>query len=57
MNNKELECEYGHMCTSGCQNDTDCPCLNEHWCSMSGDHDARECAGSDEECPLHPLIK
>lgn len=26
------ECKLGHICTSGCQKDFDCPCLAEHNC-------------------------
>lgn len=26
------ECKLGHICTSGCQKDFDCPCLAEHDC-------------------------
>ena len=44
---KELTCEYGHECTSSCQNDTDCPCLNDHICSMS-DMDYEEASGELE---------
>lgn len=51
---KEPTCEYGHQCTSRCQNDTDCPCVNEHWCSMSDEHSPKDCTDSDEECPQHP---
>lgn len=51
---KNEECEYGHICTSRCQNDTDCPCVNEHWCSASGGHSAFDCADGDDECPQHP---
>lgn len=29
---KVKECKLGHICTSGCQNDFDCPCLSEHDC-------------------------
>lgn len=25
-------CKLGHVCTSGCQNDFDCPCLAKHKC-------------------------
>lgn len=48
---EEKECEYGHNCTSRCQNDVDCPCQNEHYCSMSeGQHSFGDCEG---ECPIH----
>lgn len=51
---KEPKCEFGHSCTSSCQNDTDCPCQNEHYCSMSGEHSEIDCADQDEGCPQHP---
>lgn len=43
MNNKE--CEEGHICTSGCQKDFDCPCQDSHCCSMS-----EETCGECEFC-------
>lgn len=41
----EKECEQGHICTSGCQKDFDCPCQADHCCSMS-----EEPCGDVEEC-------
>ena len=41
----ELECEEGHVCTSGCQKHFDCPCQSDHCCSMS-----EETCGEVEEC-------
>jgi hypothetical protein len=34
---KEKVCRLGHICTSGCQKDFDCPCQSEHCCDMSSD--------------------
>lgn len=47
----ELDCEYGHICVSGCNKDFDCPCTSEHWCSTTK-HEPKECADSDE-CAIH----
>ena len=47
---KEEVCEYGHICTSDCQNTKDCPCVNDHWCSMSEEHTKEEC---EEMCVVH----
>lgn len=44
--NKEKECRFGHQCTSGCQNDFDCPCLSEHCCAMSEE----VCDGTCDDC-------
>lgn len=51
---KEKECEYGHICTSRCGNDIDCPCQSEHFCSMSDEHDFQDCMG---ECSIHEREK
>ena len=40
---KEKECRFGHICTSGCQNDFDCPCLEEHCCEFSEEVCDRTC--------------
>ena len=51
--NKEKECEYGHVCTSGCQNDFDCPCQSDHCCSLS-----EEKCGECDNCIIEiPLLK
>ena len=42
---KEKECRFGHVCTSGCQNDFDCPCQADHCCAMTED-----CDGSCDDC-------
>ncbi len=39
---EEVKCRYGHECTSGCQNDFDCPCQNDHCCAMT-----QNCEGCD----------
>lgn len=43
---KEPTCRFGHVCTSGCQNDFDCPCLAEHCCELSED----VCDGTCDDC-------
>lgn len=43
----EKVCEYGHICTSECQNTKDCPCVNDHFCSM-GEHEISEYLASDD---------
>ena len=46
---KEPECRFGHICTSSCGNDYDCPCQSDHCCDMTED-----CEGStdpdDDHC-------
>ena len=46
---KEPECRFGHICTSSCGNDYDCPCQADHYCEMTED-----CEGStdpdDDHC-------
>lgn len=39
------ECRFGHMCTSRCQNDLDCPCQKDHCCAMT-----ENCDGSCDDC-------
>lgn len=51
MEQKELTCEYGHQCTSGCNNDFDCPCGNEHYCDV-GRSEGEGC-GECETCLLN----
>lgn len=44
MENKEIKkCKFGHNCTSGCQNDFDCPCQADHCCAMTNG-----CEGCDD---------
>lgn len=54
--NKEEEktCRFGHMCTSGCQNDFDCPCQSEHCCAFTED-----CDGTCDDCfnKICPICK
>lgn len=33
------ECRFGHICTSGCGNDFDCPCQADHCCALTEDCD------------------
>lgn len=40
---KEKECRFGHMCTSSCGNDYDCPCEADHCCAFSEDVCDRTC--------------
>lgn len=42
---KLKECRFGHVCTSGCQNDFDCPCQSEHCCEMT-----ENCDGTCDNC-------
>lgn len=44
-NMKELTCRYGHMCTSGCGNDYDCPCQADHCCALT-----EGCDGTCDDC-------
>ncbi len=44
---KEKECRYGHVCTSGCQKDFDCPCQADHCCAMT---DEGACDGTCDDC-------
>ena len=46
MTNYE-DCRFGHICTSGCGNDFDCPCQADHCCAMTLD-----CEGG-EHCDDH----
>lgn len=43
MENKN--CRFGHICTSGCQKDFDCPCQGEHCCALS-----ENCEGECDDC-------
>lgn len=44
---KEKECRFGHICTSSCGNDYDCPCMADHCCELSdepcGEEDCELC--------------
>lgn len=31
----EKTCRFGHICTSGCQKDFDCPCQSSHYCALT----------------------
>lgn len=42
---KEKTCRFGHICTSGCGNDFDCPCQADHCCAITED-----CDGSCDDC-------
>jgi len=44
---KEPTCRYGHVCTSSCGNDYDCPCQADHCCALTED-----CEGP-EHCDEH----
>ena len=50
METKEKKCRFGHVCTSGCQKDFDCPCQSEHYCAMSEEKCPHENASYDEIC-------
>lgn len=39
----EKTCRFGHVCTSRCQNDIECPCLGEHCCAFSENVCDRTC--------------
>lgn len=41
----EPQCKFGHICTSGCQKDFDCPCQSEHNCDVTIDKVCDECGG------------
>lgn len=43
----EKTCRFGHMCTSRCGNDIDCPCQSDHCCALTED-----CEGPDH-CDDH----
>lgn len=43
----EKNCRFGHICTSRCGNDIDCPCQSEHCCAFTED-----CEGV-EHCDDH----
>jgi len=47
----EETCRYGHICTSGCGNDFDCPCQADHCCEMT-----ETCEGA-EHCDDHFVPK
>jgi len=38
----EKECRFGHICTSSCGNDYDCPCEYEHCCALTEDCEGPE---------------
>lgn len=44
----EKTCRFGHICTSGCQKDFDCPCQDLHCCAMS-----ENCEGKCDDCFQH----
>jgi len=44
---KEKVCRFGHVCTSRCGNDIDCPCQADHCCALTED-----CEGG-EHCDDH----
>ena len=50
-NNMEKTCRFGHVCTSGCGNDFDCPCEVDHCCALT-----TTCEGG-EHCDDHYVIK
>lgn len=45
---REITCRFGHMCTSGCGNDFDCPCVADHCCAISVEQGA--CDGTCDDC-------
>lgn len=47
MQSKEITCRFGHICTSRCGNDIDCPCQSEHCCAFT-----EGCEGG-EHCDDH----
>lgn len=52
MTKETLECRFGHVCTSGCGNDFDCPCQAEHCCALTED-----CDGSCDDCFSNIITK
>ena len=50
---QEKECRFGHICTSGCGNDFDCPCQSEHCCALTENCEGGEHCDDhyEEECP------
>ena len=48
MQSKEPTCRFGHICTSRCQNDIECPCLVDHCCAVTVE--AGLCDGSCDDC-------
>lgn len=47
----EKTCRFGHVCTSSCGNDYDCPCEAEHCCALT-----TTCEG-EEHCDDHYVPK
>lgn len=47
----EKTCRFGHVCTSGCGNDFDCPCEADHCCALT-----TMCEGG-EHCDDHYVPK
>lgn len=39
---KTKECRFGHICTSRCGNDRECPCQTEHCCAFTEDCEGGE---------------
>jgi len=38
----EKTCRFGHLCTSGCGNDFDCPCQIDHCCELTDSCEGEE---------------
>lgn len=45
---KEPVCRFGHICTSRCGNDIECPCLSDHCCEISVSQGY--CDGTCDDC-------
>ncbi len=48
---KEIICRFGHICTSSCGKDYDCPCQAEHCCAFTDGCEGGEHCDDHYEAP------
>ena len=39
---KEIKCRFGHVCTSSCGKDRECPCQSDHCCALTTNCEGKE---------------
>lgn len=39
---EEETCRFGHICSSDCQKNVECPCQNEHCCALTENCEGKE---------------
>lgn len=53
----EKKCRFGHLCSSGCMSDSECPCQDSHCCALTENCEGPEFCDDHYEESLTENIK